>query len=160
MDTTSEDESYNLLVNDQITVTSKTILGAINAITTLNQLLECDGSSCSIPNGPFNITDSPKYTYRGILIDVARNFIPLSILYEAVDTMSTTKLNMLHIHLSDTQSFPLEIEAMPELAEAAAYKNKTFSREEIQGLVHYAKVRGIRVMPEIDSPGHAPKRFD
>ena len=49
---------------------------------------------------------------------------------------------------------------MPELSQAAAYTNKTFSRTEIQGLVQYAKVRGIKVVPEIDSPGHAPKRFE
>jgi hexosaminidase len=50
------------------------------------------------------------------MIDVARNFIPLSIIYDAVDTMSSAKLNVLHLHLSDTQSFPLEIEEMPELS--------------------------------------------
>ena len=56
-ESSSEDESYNLVIDTDIQVKSKTILGAINAITTLNQLLDCDGISCSIPNGPFNITD-------------------------------------------------------------------------------------------------------
>lgn len=91
-----------MIVDETVSVTSKTVLGAINAITTLNQLIECDGGSCQIPNGPFNITDQPVFAYRGILIDVARNYIPIETIYQAVGAMSSAKLNILHLHLSDT----------------------------------------------------------
>ena len=76
-------------------------------------------------------------------------------LQEVVETMSMAKLNALHLHLSDTASFSLEIDEIPETKQAS-YTNKTYSRKDIQDLVQYAKIRGVRVIPEIDSPGHAP----
>jgi len=91
-------------------------------MSTLIQLLECkspDGAdkiACYIPNGPIQISDKPKFTYRGIMVDTARNFISMERLQEIVQTMAAVKLNVLHLHLVDTASWPVEIEAMPELA--------------------------------------------
>ena len=79
--------------------------------------------------------------------------------------MSRVKLNLLHLHLSDSQSWPLEIEQFPELSQKAAYVNPkdgkplVYSRETIRDLVAYAKQRGVRIMPEVDTPGHAPFLF-
>ena len=67
-------------------------------------------------------------------MDTSRNFISVENLKEIVETMSVTKLNVLHLHLSDTASFPLEIDEIPETI-SASYTNKTYSRKDVQELV-------------------------
>ena len=131
IDPKPEDENYQLLVEKfEITITSKNVIGAINGLTTLNQLIWCDGTSCEIPNSPWSISDEPKFSYRGILVDTSRNFISFSMLKEIVETMSLAKLNAIHLHLSDTASFSLEIDEIPETNQAS-YTNKTYSRKNI-----------------------------
>ena len=93
------------------------------------------------------------------MLDVARSFVPKNTLLQAIDGMSLAKLNVLHLHLTDSQSWPIEIEQYPELAESASYPGKVYSRKDIQEIVSFAKVRGIKVIPEIDMPGHAPAGF-
>lgn len=93
------------------------------------------------------------------MLDTARNFIKMPKLREVVDLMSSVKFNALHLHLTDAQSWPLELDEFPEFASQAAMGGKTYSRQEIRSLVHYAKIRNIRIIPEIESPGHAPQRF-
>ena len=78
LDPTIEDEQYSLVVSSSgITISSKSVIGSINAITTLMQLVECDSDKCKIPNTPITISDQPKYSYRGILLDVSRNYMPV-----------------------------------------------------------------------------------
>ena len=70
------------------------------------------------------------------------------------------KMNYLHLHLTDTASWPIEIEAYPELAKSASYKRKTYPRTVVRDLVEFAKTRGVRLLPEIDSPGHSAAKLD
>uniref|UniRef100_A0A7S3ISS2 beta-N-acetylhexosaminidase n=1 Tax=Strombidium inclinatum TaxID=197538 RepID=A0A7S3ISS2_9SPIT len=74
--------------------------------------------------------------------------------------MSQGKLNVLHIHLSDTGSWPMEIDMYPEFTKDASYRNETYTRQEIRDLVQFAKERGVKILPEIDMPGHSPAHFD
>lgn len=90
------------------------------------------------------------------VLDTARNFISIKALERTVDAMALSKLNQLHWHVTDAQSFPLKLPGrLAILASAGAYSpEETYEPEEVQGLVQYAAERGINVNVEIDMPGH------
>ena len=116
-------------------------------------------SECFIPNLPIQIKDRPHFLHRGVMIDVARNFIPIPKLKEVVQLMSQVKLNVLHLHLTDSQSWPVEIEESPYLSLYASFNNVTYKREELKDLVSYSRIRGVRVVPELAAPGNSPMDF-
>lgn len=102
------------------------------------------------------VEDRPIYAYRGLLMDTARNFIPLQTIRETIDGMAASKLNYLHWHATDAQSFPLEIPGVPYLSRYGAYSpEKVYKMADIRGIVQYAHDRGVEVVLEIDSPAHA-----
>lgn len=102
------------------------------------------------------IEDRPVYAYRGLLLDTSRNFIPLSQLLKTLDGMAMTKLNYFHWHITDAQSFPLEIPEVPYLSEYGSYsKEKVYKESDVRHIVKYAQQRGIKVVFELDSPAHA-----
>ena len=92
------------------------------------------------------------------MVDTARHFLPLGILFSIVDGMEVEKVNALHWHAVDDQSFPLEVRSLPRLATAGQFgphgNRHHYSVENITALVAYGKSRGIRVIMEIDTPGH------
>ena len=138
-------EDYELSVLErQIQLKAASTWGALHGITTLRQLM----SNGSLPN-EFSIVDSPRFAWRGLMLDVARHFIPLSQLYAVVDGLQLLKLNVLHLHLSDDQGFRFGSNAWPRLA-----SNDHYTMQELQSLVAYAADRGVRIIPEIDMPGH------
>ncbi|KAH7624918.1 putative Beta-hexosaminidase subunit beta [Nannochloris sp. 'desiccata'] len=103
-----------------------------------------------------SIWDTPRFRHRGLLIDTARHFLPVSIIKSQIDAMEMSKLNVLHWHIVDDQSFPYQSEQLPELSGAGAFSSDTiYSAEDIDEIVHYARARGVRVIPEFDMPGHA-----
>ena len=137
---------YVLRINDQkISIRAPEEWGALAALSTLAQL--------SVGNGKHlpdcTITDEPKHPWRGLLVDVARHFISLSTLFQCCDLMHHFKMNVLHLHLSDDQGFRFGSEAYPELVSADHY-----SLDELPQLITYAADLGIRVVPELDVPGH------
>lgn len=140
------DESYDLLVEEHvIRITANSCWGALHGITTLWQLQQTgDLERCG-----WRIEDAPRFPWRGLLIDVARHFLSVDLLRSVIDGMALLKLNVLHLHLSDDQGFRMACNAFPELASEQHY-----NPAELQQLVHYAADRGIRVVPEIDVPGH------
>lgn len=157
------DESYLLTVQRTenhlfANITAETYFGARHGLETLSQLmwwdeLENEGMLKVLYN--VKIEDAPKFPYRGLMIDVARNFFPLNMIKGAVDGMSASKLNVLHLHLTDTQSFPLVLPGLEKLAYYGAYSpDMTYTKENIKSLIEYAKVRGIRVVLEVDAPSH------
>ena len=127
---------------DAVTVRAATDWGAIHALATIAQLA---GQTHAIGR----IHDHPAYPWRGLMIDVARRFIPLTALKRTLDAMSLAKLNVLHLHLTDDQAFRFRSEAYPELASLDAW-----DAAELKELVAYAADRAIRVVPELDMPGH------
>lgn len=101
------------------------------------------------------ITDEPKFKHRGISLDTSRNFYSVDVLKRTINGLAMVKLNTFHWHISDSQSFPLLLKSHPELATHSAYSlDKVYSTEDVIDIVKYAKARGVRVIPEIDIPGH------
>jgi hexosaminidase len=107
------------------------------------------------PFAPVSIKDAPLFIHRGLNLDVARAFYPIPSIERTIDAMAYTKMNRLHLHITDAQSWPLEIPSMPELSEKGAYnKLLTYSPEALDELQRYGALRGVDVYLEIDMPGH------
>ena len=111
--------SYSLDVDvaGGATLTAATIWGALHGLETFSQLVSFRRSDKSyvLENAPVQIEDAPRFAYRGVMVDCARHFIPLTYLEAVVDGMAFSKLNVLHLHLSDQESFPMESRRFPQL---------------------------------------------
>ena len=132
--------------------------GFLRGLETFFQLLEPtdDAVQYQINYFPIHINDYPSFGYRGVMIDTARHFIKLSTLKHVLDGMLFHKLNVFHWHIVDEESFPLQLESFPEITEYGAYSSKEiYTREDVDEIIQYARVRGIRVIPEVDSPAHS-----
>ena len=141
-----DDESYRLTVSSEgVRISAPRLAGARHALTTLVQLANHFGY---LPLG--HIEDAPSFPWRGLMLDPARRFLSLDALLVTLDAMALCKLNVLHLHLTDDQGFRFQSRAYPKLASAERY-----SRSELRALVTAATDRGIRVIPELDVPGHA-----
>ncbi|KAJ8975712.1 hypothetical protein NQ317_018986 [Molorchus minor] len=102
------------------------------------------------------VSDKPVYPHRGLLLDSARNYLTLDVIKKNIDGMAASKMNVLHWHITDTQSFPLEVPSLPNMTKYGAYgENKVYKPEDVEDLVQYAKIRGVRLLIEIDGPSHA-----
>jgi hexosaminidase len=165
-------EDYDLTIPDDdstIVLKATTVFGAMHGLETLGQLLEF-GWLSSLPSSlftaspsatfcihdiPLYISDAPSFPYRGLMIDTARHYLPLNLILDNLNAMAMNKLNVLHWHLSDSQSFSFATKSYPELAEKGAYHPKRiYTVENVKNVIHQAYLRGIRVIPEIDMPGH------
>lgn len=152
------DESYSLDLtkgSDSIDISAQTVYGALHALTTLQQMVINDGTGKLIIEQPVSIQDKPLYPVRGIMIDTGRNFITKKKIMEQIDGMALSKLNVLHWHLIDSQSWAIEISAYPEMTEDAYSSNEIFTQSMLKQIIKYAADRGVRIIPEIDMPGHA-----
>lgn len=148
-----EDESYHLIVgSEKISLEAPNDLGILRGLETLLQLLQNDGSGYFFPS--VEITDKPRFPWRGLMIDVARHYQPMGVLKRNLDAMAAVKMNVLHIHLCDDQGWRVESKIYPKL-HLLATDGLYYTHEQIRELVEYASDRGIRVMPEFDVPGHA-----
>lgn len=148
-----EDESYRLEVDPAgVLLRAPTDLGALHGLQTLLQLLEVDEDGVRVP--AVTVEDHPRFPWRGLMIDVARHFMPAEVLRRNLDAMARLKLNVLHLHLTDDQGFRVESRRWPRLHREAS-DGRYYTREQIGRLVGYAADRGIRVVPEFDVPGHA-----
>jgi hexosaminidase len=149
----NQDESYSLHVSSEgIEIDAPTDIGVIYALETLLQLLSHDGKSFYFPE--VTITDAPRFTWRGLMIDAARHFQPVDVIKRNLDAMASMKMNVLHWHLTDDQGFRVESFTHPRLHELAS-DGQYYTQNQIRDIVKYASDRGIRVVPEFDVPGHA-----
>ncbi len=145
-----DDERYRMEVAPgRIAVEAPAEWGVLRALATLSQLLGRYGEGHGFPH--CEIEDAPRFPWRGLMIDTARHFISIGTLERTLDLMEFYKLNVLHLHLCDDQGFRFPGAAYPELADRRAH----YTREELDELVRSATARGIRVVPELDVPGHA-----
>lgn len=102
------------------------------------------------------IKDRPKFQHRGLLVDTARNFIPITDLERTIDGMAASKLNVFHWHATDSQSFPLHLPSVPLLSRFGAYSsNHIYHPHDVRHLIEYGRLRGVRVMLELDAPSHS-----
>lgn len=151
--------SHSLRTGDLVTVriVGPTIFGVRHGLETLQQLMTpdaCEAGMLLIKSA--RIEDRPVYRHRGILLDTARNFISIPVIKRTIDGMGSTKFNVFHWHISDSHSFPMEIPSMPQFTIYGAYgANFTYSPNDVGDIIWYAKLRGIRVLIELDGPSHA-----
>jgi hexosaminidase len=142
-------ESYTLTVTDRVTITGGDYESIAEGSATVLQAIHIDNKSSRIAR--MSISDRADTDYRGLMIDLARNFHPVSNLEQIIEMCRLYKIRYLHLHLSDDQSFTFPSRAFPALAT----KDRSYSQEELAGLVKFAKERGVTIVPEIDMPGHA-----
>jgi len=156
----STDESYALHVDTSTsstsaTATAPTVYGALRALETFSQLVtyDFDCGVYTVPAG-LNITDAPRFPHRGLMIDTARHYQPLASIRRVIDSLPFAKINVLHWHMVDTQSFPFQSKTHPKLW-VGSYPNQRYTQSDIAAVVEYARLRGVRVIVEFDMPGHA-----
>ncbi|KAG6336864.1 hypothetical protein ID866_2222 [Astraeus odoratus] len=151
-------EEYTLVIPEdgsEATLTANSTLGLYRGLTTFSQLWYYYNGVTYTLLAPINIVDAPAYPYRGFMLDTARNYFSVADLTRTLDAMSWVKINTFHWHITDSQSFPLEVAQYPELAQNGAYSpQEVYTESDIQYIIAYATARGIDVLLEIDTPGH------
>uniref|UniRef100_A0A182VFS0 Beta-hexosaminidase n=1 Tax=Anopheles merus TaxID=30066 RepID=A0A182VFS0_ANOME len=152
----SMDEEYTINIDDfQARLSSFSIWGMLRALESFSQMvvLSDDGSMLRINST--TIDDGPRFSHRGLLVDTSRHFIDTCTLVKILDGMAYNKLNVFHWHIVDDHSFPYESKAFPELSEKGAYHpSMVYTQRDIKMIIEEARLRGIRVMSEFDTPGH------
>ena len=153
------DESYSLDLTEDgvVTVSANSSIGVARGLTTFTQLFfqDSDGKHVYTPLAPISIKDSPQFPHRGLNLDVSRNFIPVPDIKRQIDALAYSKLNRLHLHATDSQSWPLEIPSLPDLARKGAYRpDLVYSAADFADLQRYAALQGVQLITEIDMPGH------
>lgn len=147
------DERYTLTVDGSgARIAANTRFGAQRGIETLLQLLQNSAEQTQLPW--VTIEDAPRFPWRGLLLDSARHFIPVEDIKRQIDGMAAAKLNVLHWHLTDDQGWRFASTRYPKLTQLAS-DGLYYSEAQMREVVRYAAARGIRVVPEIDMPGHA-----
>ncbi len=125
----------------------------MRAFETFSQLFEISGESYVVKGIPILIDDQPQFLWRGLMIDTARHYLPLETIKKTIDGLMFNKMNVLHWHITDEDSFPLDITSRPELSSSGQIAG-TYSITDVKQIIIYAKTRGVRVIPEIDTPAH------
>ena len=152
-----EDESYSLeITSSSAHLRAATVVGAMHGLATLEQLIQSDATGYLIP--AVAIHDTPRFRWRGLMIDCGRHFIPVDVLKRTLDGMASVKLNVFHWHLSEDQGFRMESKTFPKLTESGS-DGLFYTQEQAREIVAYARDRGIRVVPEFDMPGHTSAWF-
>ncbi|HBX64956.1 MAG TPA: beta-N-acetylglucosaminidase, partial [Balneolaceae bacterium] len=177
------EEGYQLSVDeDLVTISAPTTAGLFYGIQTLRQLLpveiEYQKPSMAPVNTEWNIpaveiTDYPRFEYRGMHLDVARHFFPVEFVKKYIDLLAMHKMNRFHWHLTEDQGWRIEIKKYPKLTEIGAWRDSTlignygsgvydnvrhggfYTQEEIKQVVAYAQKRHITIIPEVEMPGHS-----
>ncbi|WP_341577803.1 family 20 glycosylhydrolase [Microbacterium schleiferi] len=152
-------ESYRLIASaDGVEVVGSDAAGLFYGIQTLMQVIERTDDGWRVP--AVQITDAPRFAYRGVMLDVARHFFPVEVVLGVIDRAAQLKLNHLHLHLSDDQGWRIEIPSRSELTRLASATaigrdpGGFYTAEDYARIVAYAAARHLTVVPEIDLPGH------
>ncbi|CAI9715024.1 beta-hexosaminidase subunit beta [Octopus vulgaris] len=149
------EESYDLVIKESgCYLSAKQVWGALRGLETLSQLI------VKSPDGDLYIKDVvigdyPRFTHRGVMIDTSRHYLYKDIIFDVLEGMAQNKMNVLHWHMVDDQSFPYESKVFPELSEKGAYHpSMVYNHKVISEIIQFARLRGIRIVPEFDNPGH------
>lgn len=154
------EESYSIDVKGtEILISSSNFAGFFYAFQTIRQMVVI------LKNGWYempecSIIDEPKFPVRGVMLDVGRNFMSIDFLKQIVRRLSHYKINMLHLHLTDNPGWRIESKVYPSLTDSIGFwptrqPGKFYTLQELKELVNYCAKLNVRVMPEIDMPGHS-----
>ncbi len=152
-------EAYKLVVSDdKVVISAGEFAGFFNALQTLRQLVKETLDAYELPNCVIN--DSPAFSIRGIMLDVGRNYASAPFIKEVVRKLSYYKINLLHLHLTDDPGWRIEVKNMPELTAPSTYwktrqPGKYYTQDELSALDVYCSTLNMRVVPEVDMPGHS-----
>ncbi|MCJ1402931.1 N-acetyl-glucosamine-6-phosphate deacetylase [Xylographa trunciseda] len=156
--TSTEAYSLEICGNGSTTIKIISVQGGIHAFNTFTQLFyaHTEGKAdIYTPYAPVIVEDSPEFEHRGLNLDIARNRISTKDVKRTLDAMSFNKLNRLHLHATDSQSWPLEIPALPDLAHKGVYhKSQIWTSSDLRDVQQYGQSLGVEVYVEIDVPGH------
>ena len=158
-DTAIPPEGYRLTIApDGIGIASSDEAGEFYARVTLGQIAETDARG--ITNYPCStISDSPRFRWRGCLVDEGRHFFGKTAIKKMIDAMAFNKLNVLHWHLTEDQGWRIDLKRWPELAARGAVRDGygpfCYSEEDISEIVEYAERNHIKIVPELEIPGHS-----
>ncbi|WP_304062377.1 beta-N-acetylhexosaminidase [Hoylesella loescheii] len=165
-------EAYRLSVNNkQVTIAASTPAGVFYGIQTLRKSLPVQTTGEAITLPAVTVADAPRFGYRGMMLDCARHFFPLSFVKKFIDILAMHNMNVFHWHLTEDQGWRLEIKSHPELTTKSSMRSGTvighnatvddsiphggfYTQQEAREIVEYARQRHITVIPEIDMPGH------
>ena len=146
-------ESYSLTISDsKVFIEAESDIGAIRALETLLQLINSDKDGFYFTGA--EIIDQPRFAWRGLLISQPYHFMPMDVIKRTLDAIALVKLNVLHFYISDDQAYTIESKKFPVLHKRAS-NGEYFTQEQIHEIISYADQRGIRVVPELDLPGHS-----
>jgi hexosaminidase len=152
------DESYQLKVtlDGKVTITGNSSIGIVRGLTTFSQLFYGHSKGGAYTSyAPVDIADAPVFPHRGLNWDLARAWFPPADIKKTIDALAFNKFNRLHLHITDGQSWPLEIPSMPELSAKGAYRSDfVYDSKTIADLQRYGSLQGVEVFLEIDMPGH------
>ncbi|MEV4435173.1 beta-N-acetylhexosaminidase [Streptomyces sp. NPDC049555] len=175
------DEAYRVVVDDHVVeIAGASEAGVFWGAQTFRQLLGPEAFRRAPVTrrtewelAPVVVEDAPRFAWRGVLLDVARHFMPKDGVLRYVDLLAAHKLNVLHLHLTDDQGWRLQIDAHPRLTEVGAWRARTkvghrasplwderphgghYTKDDMREIVAYAAERHVTVVPEIDLPGHS-----
>ncbi|MDR1813580.1 MAG: family 20 glycosylhydrolase [Tannerella sp.] len=145
----AEDE-YTVNVTDkQVEIAGGSYQAVVFAWSSVLQAAEIAGGKIVIPK--MKIKDCPDLKYRGLLIDLARNFHSYNTVKQMIDLCRWYKINYLQLHLTDDQSFVFPSTAFPALID----ENRCYTKQQIKEIVDYAQSRGVELVPELEGPGHS-----
>ena len=173
------EEAYTLSIHSsKISIQAKTGKGAFYALQTLLQLMPAQvyagtkmQETISIPN--VQIKDEPRFSYRGLMLDVGRYYYPVASVKRFIDLMAVYKMNTFHWHLTEDQGWRIEIKKYPLLTSISSVRKQSmlghykdqqydgkphggfYTQEEVKDIVAYAAKKYIEVIPEIEMPGHS-----
>jgi hexosaminidase len=172
-------EHYRLVIDGGVLIESNGPDGARHALRTVQQLIG-PAAFRAMPVREETITlpglvvqDGPRFGHRGVLLDVARHFMPKDGVLRFIELIAAHKLNVLHLHLTDDQGWRIQIRAYPRLTEVGGWRTESqvgssrssrydgaphggfYSQDDLREIVAFARSRGVTVIPEIDLPGHS-----
>ncbi len=157
-------EGYDLIINQKNCVLkANTAEGLFRGVQTISQilfLLKYRSVSDGVEIPTVEVTDYPRFEWRGVMLDVARHFFGVSDVKKLIDRIALYKFNRLHLHLTDDQGWRIQINSWPNLAiyggstQVGGGEGGYFTQDDYREIVDYAKQRYIIVVPEIDMPGH------
>jgi hexosaminidase len=152
-----EDESYHIEISTtDVQLRAPNPIGVMRGLQTFLQLVRITPKGFSVP--VVTIDDTPRFPWRGLLIDSGHRFVPIDAVKRNLDGMEAVKLNVFHWRFADDQGFHIESKKFPLLQEKAS-GSFYYSQDEVREIIAYARDRGIRVVPEFDMPCHTKSWF-